>query len=318
MYTLKTILIVAIVLLAVAATPCHANGMETLDLPISLTGEVTHTFYLDPGERGGPSGLGDLGDLGGRVVDQIGIQFAPFTVDLRELTGMTSTFEAPAGQRYFVDPPTGVSTELMLQFNYLTGGAAGQTEHWPHTITLLNVQGVAPTELFTQARGRVEGVQIFTQAEYQVNGPFSFTGLALSIDGPFRSAGIETYTRSGGSFWIGFSSDTDTGQFVTVIPGPAFQLGDMDGSDGATEPNGNDINPFVLALVDRPAYEDAFPGLDADARGNCAQDDGLLNGNDILPFVDLIVGSQTIPEPATLLVMTAAGIPLLLKRRRNA
>ncbi len=94
------------------------------------------------------------------------------------------------------------------------------------------------------------------------------------------------------------------------------QLGDMDGSDGMMEPNGNDINPFVMALVDRPAYEAAYPGLDADLRGDCAQDDGLLNGNDITPFVVLLTGgSQAVPEPLTLMLLAAGG-GLLVRRRR--
>ena len=110
----------------------------------------------------------------------------------------------------------------------------------------------------------------------------------------------------------------DAGYDVQVKYTPAFQLGDMDGSDGATEPNGNDINPFVMALVDRPAYEAAFPGLDADARGDAAQDDGLLNGNDINAFVDLLLnsGSQAVPEPASLsLLALGACLPLLRRRR---
>ena len=105
---------------------------------------------------------------------------------------------------------------------------------------------------------------------------------------------------------------------VTPVPEPATIVGDMDGSGGAIEPNGNDINPFVMALVDRPGYELAFPGLDADARGDCAQDDGLLNGNDIDPFVQMLVGSShAVPEPTTVAFFALGGLSLMRRRLRR-
>ena len=108
----------------------------------------------------------------------------------------------------------------------------------------------------------------------------------------------------------------DSAQYTLRIPEPAFQLGDMDGSDGATEPNGNDIQPFIMALIDRPSYETAFPGLDADARGDI-NGSGSLDGNDINPFVDLLVGSsQAIPEPATLSFL-ALGVLALIRKKRS-
>ena len=87
--------------------------------------------------------------------------------------------------------------------------------------------------------------------------------------------------------------------------------GDTDGS-GAVD--GNDINPFVLALTDRDAYMAAYhlhPDLAGDVDG-----DGVLDGNDINAFVDLLVtgGSPAIPEPTSALVL-AAGLSWLIKRR---
>ena len=52
--------------------------------------------------------------------------------------------------------------------------------------------------------------------------------------------------------------------------------------------NGFDIDPFVLALADPDEYEAQY-GIDPDVVGDINQD-GVLNGFDIDPFVDLISG----------------------------
>ena len=94
-------------------------------------------------------------------------------------------------------------------------------------------------------------------------------------------------------------------------------VGDMDGSFSLTEPNGNDVNPFVLALVDRPAYEAAYPGIDADVVGDI-DGNGSLDGNAIKPFVDLLTaGGSAIPEPASALVLIVGLAGVILRRRRS-
>ena len=195
-------LFVCLMVVMLVASPRQVSGVN-LDIPISMTGNVNHTFIKNT------------------VVDIIETQADPFTVDLGTLTSMTSTFEAPGGQRYVVNPPSGVNPFMTLGLEYgCSGCTAGTKEFWPHTITLLNVQGTAPTENSTEASGRVQGVEVDIIANYTVNGPFSFTGFDVSITGPFSSAGSQTYTTSGG-LSVRFSNATDTGQFVTVVPEPS-------------------------------------------------------------------------------------------------
>ena len=96
-----------------------------------------------------------------------------------------------------------------------------------------------------------------------------------------------------------------------------FERGDMDGSNGATEPNGNDIHPFIMALIDRPSYELAYPNIDADVVGDI-DGNGAMDGNDIKPFVDLFVGgSPAIPEPATMALLVVGGSGVLIRRKRQ-
>jgi hypothetical protein len=64
-----------------------------------------------------------------------------------------------------------------------------------------------------------------------------------------------------------------------------FGLGDMN-CDGVV--NGFDIDPFVLALIDRAAYAAQYP--DCDYLNGDANGDGLVNAFDIDPFVALLTG----------------------------
>jgi hypothetical protein len=195
-----TFTLLSIALLA-SVGPAAAS---TLDLPVSLT-DVTHSFDMF---------------FGGDVIDEINIQADPFTADLGAADSIAATLEAPAGKKYFVNPPAGKSTALtlMLEYRVLIGHIT--PELWPHTISMLNVEGPAPTIVSSQALGYTAGSEAYFTAQYQVNGPFYFTGFSLSADGPFGSAGVREYTGEG-KVRISFSNPTDTGQFVTVVPEPA-------------------------------------------------------------------------------------------------
>jgi len=70
-------------------------------------------------------------------------------------------------------------------------------------------------------------------------------------------------------------------------PGRPFVFGDMN-CDGVRD--GEDIWPFVLALVDRIAYEQAYPGCDA--RNADVNADGVVNNADVAGFVQLLGGSE--------------------------
>ncbi|MEW6250173.1 MAG: M14 family zinc carboxypeptidase [Planctomycetota bacterium] len=76
---------------------------------------------------------------------------------------------------------------------------------------------------------------------------------------------------------------TTAEQVLDVGLSRPFTVGDMN-CDGVV--NFDDINPFVLALSDRNAYEAAYPNcrwLNADVNG-----DGVVNFDDINPFVALL------------------------------
>ncbi len=198
----KTIAILAVVLLASVG---QASAANILDLPVSLTDTVTHEFD-------------DF--FGGDVVDKIGVQLDPSAADLGTVDGITATFDAPSGKKYFVNPPAGKSTTLRFWFQYMAPIAHTTPENWPHTITMLNVEGPAPTLSSSYAVGYIEGSGVHFEALYEVNAPFYFTGFGLSADGPFGSTGVQDYAGAG-MLRIWFPNSTDTGQFVTVVPEPA-------------------------------------------------------------------------------------------------
>ena len=179
----------------------------TLDIPISLTSDINHKYDLNYFEGW----------------DRIGMQTEPLTVDLGTFTNITSTAQAPAGMKYFVDLPDGASIHLILDIGYYAPGGVTVEEYWPHTITLLDVQGVAPTKVSSATRGVIQGLAVELLFDYQVNGDFSFTGFEVSADGPFTSAGTQTYAPYVATlvaYYTSSTSQTDPGQFVTVVPIP--------------------------------------------------------------------------------------------------
>jgi hypothetical protein len=65
----------------------------------------------------------------------------------------------------------------------------------------------------------------------------------------------------------------------------AYPLGDLN-CDGIF--NNFDLDPFILAIVDRPGYDATFVGCDADVVSDF-DGDGVLTNLDIDPFVNFAI-----------------------------
>lgn len=94
--------------------------------------------------------------------------------------------------------------------------------------------------------------------------------------------------------------------------------GDMNG-DGVVDEE--DVNPFVLALTNRAAYEAAYPGVNADIVGDINQDEAFDLG-DVGPFKSLfssgLAQSAAVPEPSTIVLLTLGAMAFVGRLRRRA
>ena len=91
-------------------------------------------------------------------------------------------------------------------------------------------------------------------------------------------------------------------------------VGDLNG-DGRVDQL--DIDPFVLALIDPNAYVAQYPDLDPLLLGDIDAS-GAMNCDDVKAFLDLLVngpGASAVPEPATLMALTAGACLALLRKR---
>lgn len=131
-----------------------------------------------------------------------------------------------------------------------------------------------------ESRGHYGGVfdPIQSPPSYRPNQSLSrFDGLGAGGDWTIE---IETYSTSPVAMLYGW------GVTITTAPAPVQRCaGDMN-CDGSV--NNFDIDPFVLALVDRLEYQAAYPQCEwllADVNG-----DGMVNNFDIDSFVELLSG----------------------------
>ena len=114
--------------------------------------------------------------------------------------------------------------------------------------------------------------------------------LKINAGGSIDPAGLSLYYRNGGSVKQFFRGDANL--------------------DGA-------VNVYDLAEVANHYGHTGMTWADGDSTG-----DGAVNVYDLAILANnygaTTGGGQVIPEPATILIVTAAGLPMLLKRKRNA
>lgn len=130
----------------------------------------------------------------------------------------------------------------------------------------------------------------------------------------FDTAGI-----LGGGMFVGefgnFDSDLGhrrAGRIWRVTAEPFLPTGDMN-FDGVVDTA--DVAPFVQALTNSEGYMARF-GVDEDTMITLGDinNDGSFDTADVAPFVQVLVGgSQSVPEPGTVLLL-AVGAMLLLRR----
>ncbi len=101
-----------------------------------------------------------------------------------------------------------------------------------------------------------------------------------------------------------------------TIPDPVFLAGDLDGDGLVTTA---DAPLFIQALVNRTAYDAAFPLLDADIIGDINQN-GTFDLGDIADFSAMFGGSasaNTVPEPTTLSLAVVLLLGIGIRQRRR-
>ena len=93
--------------------------------------------------------------------------------------------------------------------------------------------------------------------------------------------------------------------------------GDMNGDGNLTLA---DAGPLVLALVDRAAFDSAYPSVDADAVGD-VDGSGTFDLGDLSAFSGLLGGpasSEAVPEPSAIVLalLALAGVAANARRAR--
>jgi hypothetical protein len=90
---------------------------------------------------------------------------------------------------------------------------------------------------------------------------------------------------------------------LNLLPLWSTRAGDFDGSRALDT---QDINPFILAMTDRAAYAQAYPGLRLELLD--LSGDGVINTEDINHFVAALTAAQgqVIPQPAGVTLLLVA------------
>lgn len=103
-----------------------------------------------------------------------------FTAAISAGDVVTIRFQAPAGKKFVVHAPAGVSTEYFF-FNTYWSAGGDVTSVAPHTVAFENFHGIAPTETYSRFALGDNGAFVQAWRDYVVNGPFEFTAIQVNM-----------------------------------------------------------------------------------------------------------------------------------------
>ncbi len=119
-----------------------------------------------------------------------------------------------------------------------------------------------------------------------VNASVTFDATSWASQSNIRMIAIAQQISGGSTIY-------QAAQMGWPFPPPPTAIGDMDGSMSI---NLDDLDDFILALVDPAAYQAMYPNIDPNIVGDI-NGDGQFNGLDIQPYVIILLGDQTPPTP---------------------
>lgn len=194
------------------------------------------------------------------------------------------------------------------------GGANATWAKWGDGAGSNNVGGV-----------QTDGVEVLASRLARVHTPESASGGGHVLLDVTESVVAWQADPSSDFGWLlddvgtdGWDFDSSEGAFAPRLSVQYYTipLGDMDGNGVV---NAADVPLFVQALTDRPAYNAAFPLLDAERIGD-VNGDGAFDLGDVGAFKNLLGASasgQAVPEPAMASLLAIGGILLLSGRRHS-
>ena len=314
--------------------PAGATGTTIF---ISHTTSPTHLETHTVDISAGPSGeLGiwvipdmsqnlNLIDLNLRIAEQPGVN----AIDFSGATVWNPPIDGAGGaKRWFDDNvTTGVGIDSVTDNNLITG-MIGDT-----------IGGLGAGTGLSDANGPNDplydvstGAYLFATVYYDVVNSSEMADLYLQIgDDRIENNGvwvdsvefglIDPLLNAGQLHDLNVDSATEDAATSSVpVDPPIDLLGDMTGDDLL---NLDDVSAFILALVNRPAYNATYPLVDEVSAGDI-NDDLMLDLGDIGLFSVMSFGlasasAEAVPEPSTI-VLTGIGLLILVgngRRRRS-
>lgn len=216
-----------------------------------------------------------------------------------------------------------VQSNVISRGDVSPGGEGGGALTVTGDMTLLDSSDLA-IELGGSTSGQFD--RLLTSGDANLGGALSvrlvddFTPVAGDAFEILSAGGVLGETFDDENLPDGYVWDVDYG--VTTPNAVTLKdlalLGDMN-NDGVVTPD--DVNPFVQALTHRAQYELQSYGADADLAGD-VNGDGEFNLGDVGVFKALVASSapdaaQSVPEPASALLMLFALVAVGMRRRRS-